>query len=95
MESDIGRAVKLGIQRMKIKSIGSDPRKHTNDKIKSKLLADDSAPPMMMAPAPPVALGLGDLLVYAFVGLIVAVFVFQLVDTAQAARHKLHAKKHD
>ena len=60
MESDIGRAVKLGIQRMKIRSIGSDPRKHTNDKIKSKLLADDSAPPMMMAPAPPVALGLGD-----------------------------------
>ena len=59
MESDIGRAVKLGIQRMKIRSIGSDPRKHTNDKIKSKLLADDSAPPMM-APAPPVALGLGD-----------------------------------
>lgn len=42
VESSVGRAVKLGIQRMKIKSIGSDPNKHKGDQnIKSKLLADD------------------------------------------------------
>ena len=37
----------------------------------------------------------GDALSYLFVGLIVLVFVFQLVDTARAARNKLIAKKID
>ena len=37
----------------------------------------------------------GDALSYLFVGLIVLVFVFQLVDTARAARNKLVAKKND
>jgi hypothetical protein len=40
-------------------------------------------------------MGLGDLVAYTFVGLIVAVFIFQLVDTAQTAKRKLVAKKHD
>ncbi|KAH8069050.1 hypothetical protein JL721_6255 [Aureococcus anophagefferens] len=40
-------------------------------------------------------MGLGDLVAYTFVGLIVAVFIFQLVDTAQTAKRKLVAKKND
>lgn len=41
-ESEIGRAVKVGSQRMKIRSIGSDPNKSKNDgNIKSKLLVED------------------------------------------------------
>lgn len=40
-------------------------------------------------------MGLGDLVAYTFVGLIVAVFIFQLIDTAQTAKRKLVAKKND
>ncbi|QDZ23013.1 hypothetical protein A3770_09p55310 [Chloropicon primus] len=57
VESEVGRAVKLGIQRMKIKSIGSDPRKHNNNKIKSKLLADDAPHASALAPAHDLGVG--------------------------------------
>ena len=36
-----------------------------------------------------------DILTYGFVGLLIAVFVFQLVDTAVTAKKKLIAKKND
>ena len=40
-------------------------------------------------------MGLSDVLVYLFVGVIIAVFVFQLVDTANTAKKKFIAKKND
>ena len=40
-------------------------------------------------------MGLGDILVYAFCAFIVGVFIFNLVDTAQTAKRKIAAKKHD
>ena len=40
-------------------------------------------------------MGLGDILLYAFCAFIVGVFIFNLVDTAQTAKHKIAAKKHD
>jgi hypothetical protein len=45
--------------------------------------------------APPASMGLGDLLLYAFCAFIVGVFIFNLVDTAQTAKRKIAAKKHD
>ena len=45
--------------------------------------------------APPLSMGLGDLILYAFCAFIVGVFIFNLVDTAQTAKRKIAAKKHD
>ena len=40
-------------------------------------------------------MGLGDILLYAFCAFIAGVFIFNLVDTAQTAKRKIAAKKHD
>ena len=40
-------------------------------------------------------MGLGDILLYAFCAFIVGVSIFNLVDTAQTAKRKIAAKKHD
>ena len=40
-------------------------------------------------------MGLGDIILYAFCAFIVGVFIFNLVDTAQTAKRKIAAKKHD
>ncbi len=40
-------------------------------------------------------MGLADVLLYAFCAFIVGVFIFNLVDTAQTAKRKIAAKKHD
>ena len=47
------------------------------------------------ANSPSTPMGLGDVLVYAFCAFIVGVFIFNLVDTAQTAKRKIAAKKHD
>ena len=44
---------------------------------------------------PPPSMGLGDIILYAFCAFIVGVFIFNLVDTAQTAKRKIAAKKHD
>ena len=40
-------------------------------------------------------MGLGDIFLYAFCAFVVGVFIFNLVDTAQTAKRKIAAKKHD